>query len=209
MPDAHSSLPRRDPNDRHRFDDQVVDEARFLRSWFNRPLVTGAVSPSGRGLARMMASFVDPSADGPVIELGPGTGPVTDALLKRGIPANRLVLLEYNRAFSKLLSERFPGVHVVTGDAYDFTRTLANSFSSPACAVVSSLPLLTKPESTRLRLLGEAFGVMRPGAPFIQFTYGPASPMPLKAGGFSAHVSPRVWWNLPPARVWVYRRAVS
>ena len=35
------------------------DEARFLRSWLERPLVTGAVSPSGKMLARMMACYVD------------------------------------------------------------------------------------------------------------------------------------------------------
>ena len=52
--------------------DPLEDEARFLRSWFERPLVTGAVTPSGRMLARTMASYADPSVPGPVIELGPG-----------------------------------------------------------------------------------------------------------------------------------------
>ena len=61
--------PRRDP---------LEDEARFLRSWFERPLVTGAVTPSGKMLARTMASYVDPRLEGPVVELGPGTGPVTE-----------------------------------------------------------------------------------------------------------------------------------
>ena len=65
--------------------DPLEDEARFLRSWFERPLVTGAVTPSGKMLARTMAAYVDPRRDGPVIELGPGTGPVTEALLRRGL----------------------------------------------------------------------------------------------------------------------------
>ena len=60
--------PRRDP---------LEDEARFLRSWLERPLVTGAVTPSGKMLARTMAAYVDPRLEGPVVELGPGTGPVT------------------------------------------------------------------------------------------------------------------------------------
>ncbi len=56
-------------------DQRFEDEARFLRSWLERPLVTGAVTPSSRMLARTMASYVDPRVPGPVIELGPGTGP--------------------------------------------------------------------------------------------------------------------------------------
>ncbi|OZA81797.1 MAG: phospholipid methyltransferase, partial [Azorhizobium sp. 39-67-5] len=56
---------------------RMNDEIRFLQSWFQNPLKTGAVSPSGRALARMMASYLDPRIEGPVIELGPGTGPVT------------------------------------------------------------------------------------------------------------------------------------
>lgn len=188
---------------------QIGDEARFLKSWFNKPLVTGAVSPSGRHLARMMARYIDPTGTGSVVELGPGTGPVTEALIARGVAPGRLVLIEYNPEFVTLLRKRFPGVTVVQGDAYDITRTLGSALEGPAAGVVSSLPLFTKPEASRLRLLGESFGLMAPGAPFVQFTYGPISPMPLKAGGFSAHVSPRVWWNLPPARVWVYRHTAA
>ena len=80
-------------------DERFEDEARFLRSWLERPLVTGAVTPSGRLLARTMASYVDPRVPGPVIELGPGTGPVTDALVRRGVAQDRLVLVEFNPDF--------------------------------------------------------------------------------------------------------------
>ncbi|RZK93002.1 MAG: phospholipid methyltransferase, partial [Methylobacterium sp.] len=107
--------PRRDP---------LEDEARFLRSWFERPLVTGSVTPSGKMLARTMASYVDPRMAGPVIELGPGTGPVTEALIRRGIDQERLILVEYNPDFCRLLRTRFPRANVVQGDAYDIAATL-------------------------------------------------------------------------------------
>ena len=64
---------------------RLDDEVRFIRSWMEKPLLTGAVMPSGRPLARAMAKFVDPNAPGQVIELGPGTGAVTAALVERGI----------------------------------------------------------------------------------------------------------------------------
>src|SRR5919206_2184897 len=104
--------PARKPLGKDRFE----DEARFLRSWIERPLVTGAVTPSGKLLARTMASYVDPRMPGPVIELGPGTGPVTSALVRRGIEQERLVLVEYNPDFCRLLTRRFPRATIVQGN---------------------------------------------------------------------------------------------
>ena len=161
--------------------DILEDEARFLRSWFERPLVTGAVTPSGRMLARTMASYVDPRLTGPVIELGPGTGPVTDALVRRGIAQERLVLVEYNPDFCKLLRRRFPKATVLQGDAYDIRATLEGVVADRACATISSLPLFTKPLEQRLDLLTAAHDLMHPDAPFVQFTYAVVPPIPAKS----------------------------
>ena len=193
---------------------RFADEARFLKAWIEKPLLTGAVSPSGRSLARMMARYVDPAAPGLVIELGPGTGPVTQALLQRGIAPERLVLVEYDPDFCKLLARRFPRVKVVQGDAYDLNKTLEGIVTEPVAAIVSSLPLLTRPDPQRLALLKDAFSLMLPSGRFIQFTYGMLSPIPRKAKGvevmpFMAHASPAVWLNLPPARVFVYQAATE
>jgi phosphatidylethanolamine/phosphatidyl-N-methylethanolamine N-methyltransferase len=187
-------------------DERFEDEARFLRSWLERPLVTGAVTPSGRMLARTMASYVDPRVPGPVIELGPGTGPVTDALIRRGVAQDRLVLVEYNPDFCKLLKRRFPKATIVQGDAYDIREALEEVLSEPAAATVSSLPLFTKPMEKRRELLDTAHAAMRPNAPFIQFTYAVVPPMPARSPEYTATCSNTVWLNLPPARVWVYRR---
>src|ERR687890_2689283 len=104
--------------------DRFEDEARFLRSWIERPLVTGALTPSGKMLARTMASYVDPRIPGPVIELGPGTGPVTEALIRRGVAQERLVLIEYSPEFCQLLRRKFPKATIIQGDAYDLEDTL-------------------------------------------------------------------------------------
>jgi phosphatidylethanolamine/phosphatidyl-N-methylethanolamine N-methyltransferase len=185
--------------------DRFADEARFLRSWLERPLVMGAVTPSGKILARTMASFVDPRIPGPVIELGPGTGPVTDALIRRGVAQERLVLIEYSPEFCQLLKRRFPKATIVQGDAYDLKETLSGVLQEPAAATVSSLPLFTKPMDQRLDLLEMAQELMHPGAPFIQFTYAVVPPIPKAIAGVYAEASERIWMNLPPARVWVYR----
>lgn len=191
-----------------RIEDRFADEARFIKSWFDNPLLMGAVMPSGPALAQMMARAIDPAGTGPIVELGPGTGAITQALLDRGVDAERLILVEFDENFCALLAQRFPGVCVVRGDAYDLEATLGDRLDAPAAAIVSSLPLLTKPERVRLALLADAFDLMAPDGVFVQFTYSLNSPIPRKAQplAFEAEVSPRIWLNLPPARVWIYRR---
>lgn len=185
---------------------RLDDEVRFLRSWIDKPLHMGAVMPSGKALARTMASFVDKDATGPVVELGPGTGAITAALLAHGIDQKRLVLVEFNPTFCVLLRERYPEATVVQGDAYSLRDTLWEVLKEPAAAVVSGLPLVTKPMLTRLKLIRDAFAAMSPGAPFVQFTYSVAPPIPKTLPGVSTEASERIWMNLPPARVWVYRK---
>jgi phosphatidylethanolamine/phosphatidyl-N-methylethanolamine N-methyltransferase len=186
---------------------RLDDEVRFIRSWFERPLSTGAVTPSGKILARAMARYVDAKAFGPVVELGPGTGPVTDALVEAGVSPARLVLVESNPAFCRILRARYPEATLVQGDAYSMRRMLETLLLEPAAAVVSGLPLITKPIALRLRLIRDAFDLMVPGGPFVQFTYSVASPLPKRLGGFSVEASERIWMNIPPARVWIYRRS--
>ena len=185
---------------------RLDDEVRFIRSWIEKPLSIGAVTPSGKALARTMAGYVDPDIAGPIVELGPGTGPVTEALVAQGVDPARLVLVEFNPHFCRLLRERYPTATVVQGDAYSLKRLLAGLLQEPAAAVVSGLPLFTKPMQMRLRLLFEAFSVMQPGAPFVQFTYHAVAPVPKALDRVRAEASERVWMNIPPARVWVYRR---
>lgn len=184
------------------------DEARFIKTWLENPRGTGAISPSSRALSRAIAREVDPALPGPVIELGPGTGPVTDALIRRGIAPERLILVEYEAAFCRLLARRYPACRIIQGDAYSLDRTLRPFLQMPAAAIVSGLPLLNRPEYQRLALLADAFALMCPGAPFVQFTYGMISPVPRHGPAevtFKAHGSAPVWMNMPPARVWTYR----
>ena len=184
-----------------RFDDEV----RFIRTWIEKPIATGAVMPSGRVLARTMARYVDPTISGPVIELGPGTGPVTEALVKQGVDPARLILVEFNSDFCRLLRARYPAATVVQGDAYRLRRLLTTYVTEPVAAVVSSLPLMTKPLRTRLRLISDVMALLTPNAPFVQFTYAMVPPIPKALSGITAQASELIWLNLPPARVWVYR----
>jgi phosphatidylethanolamine/phosphatidyl-N-methylethanolamine N-methyltransferase len=185
---------------------RLDDEVRFLRSWIEKPLHMGAVMPSGRVLARTMAQYVNIDSPDPVVELGPGTGAITNALIEHGVDQKRLVLVEYNPGFCALLRDRYPQATVVQGDAYTLRDSLWSVLGAPAAAVVSGLPLVTKPMLTRLKLIRDAFAMLTPGAPFVQFTYSVAPPIPKSLPGVLTEASERIWMNLPPARVWVYRK---
>lgn len=185
---------------------RLDDEVRFLRSWIEKPLHMGAVMPSSKLLARTMAQYVDVDSKGPVIELGPGTGAITNALIEHGVDQKRLVLVEYNPGFCALLRDRYPQAKVVQGDAYALRASLDKVLDAPASAVISGLPLVTKPMLTRLKLIRDAFVALAPGAPFVQFTYSVVPPIPKSLPGVSTEASERIWMNLPPARVWVYRK---
>nr|WP_306263579.1 rRNA adenine N-6-methyltransferase family protein [Pararhizobium sp. IMCC3301] len=195
----------RDPR-RDRLLRGLKDDARFLKNWASRPLTTGAVSPSGKALAERMARTVDLQSDLPVVELGPGTGAVTKALLQRGVPPQRIIALEFNRDFCKLLRNRFPGCRILQGDAYALGKTLQDHGITQAACFVSSLPLFTRPLADRIALINAALSLMPRGGEFIQFSY--ALVPPVRSGELQSpcelNVSPWIMLNLPPARVWRY-----
>jgi phosphatidylethanolamine/phosphatidyl-N-methylethanolamine N-methyltransferase len=188
-----------------RRENMIADQIRFLGRLIARPSQVGAVAPSSPGLARAMAAQIDPSRGGPILELGPGTGVVTAALIARGILPNRITSIEYDPDFAKLVAERFPGVRVIRGDAYDLRGTLGDNSAAPFAAIVSSLPLLNEAPERRQKLIETAFELVAPGAPIVQFSYGLHSPVP-SSETVSVTRAALVLFNLPPARVWVYRR---
>ena len=184
---------------------RILNRFTFLKSLGGSPRLTGAIAPSSAALSRLMASFVDGGGSRPVLELGPGTGVVTAALIERGIAPEKIVAIEFNPEFCSLLRDRFAGVAVVRGDAYDLAATLPTDQSGPFSAVISSLPLLTRPPKVRQALVEQALEKMVPGGPLIQFSYSLFPPVKPVAGRFTVERSKWVIVNLPPARVWVYR----
>jgi phosphatidylethanolamine/phosphatidyl-N-methylethanolamine N-methyltransferase len=181
----------------------LADNLRFLRALITRPKSIGAIFPSSPALAEAIARQIDP-ATGPVLEIGPGTGVVSEAILARGVAPQDLTLLEYDEEFARHLAARFTQVHVVQGDAFELDRALGTR--QPFGAIVSCLPLLNFPLAQRAAFMGGLAARMLPGAPLIQFSYGLHAPV-VPPDGFAVTCTAFVLANIPPAKVWVYRRA--
>jgi phosphatidylethanolamine/phosphatidyl-N-methylethanolamine N-methyltransferase len=181
------------------------DLALFRRRLLQNPKQVSALAPSSRYLAHAMAEGLGPKT-GRVVEFGPGTGRLTRAILKAGVPPRHLDLFELDNDFVRHLHQHFPGVAV-----HHLGADRADDVVAPGVgAVVSGLPLLSMPPVVREAIVGAAFRILAPGAPFIQFTYGPKPPLPpesVERLGLRFEPGAKVWLNLPPARVYRFYRA--
>lgn len=171
----------------------------FVRELMVNPAAVGAVWPSSALLARYMAGFVPPSGTGLVVELGAGTGAVTQALLDRGVTADRLIVIERSPVFVAHLRKRFPHVKVVCGDAALLGTLLPTDPSIDA--IVSSMPLRSLPRQDAEAVVGQWRDVLTPGALVVQFTYALRGSLRHLTRGFIPRASRIAWANFPPARV--------
>lgn len=172
----------------------------FLRSWAARPLEVAAIAPSSRRLAVAMTTEIGPLS-GNVLELGPGTGAFTRALLRNGVYEDNLILVERNPAFAMLLRERFPSATLIEGDAQHLALPAVKSIG----AAISGLPLLSMPAQTVRAILASVFHHLAEDGSLFQFTYGPRCPISLQVLrelGLKASFRRWVPLNLPPASVY-------
>lgn len=191
-------------------DVDIPDTLEFLAQWVRRPAAVGAILPSGKSLANAMARQIDVSRPGLVLELGGGTGAITKACIEIGVDPKQIVVLEKAPAFCTMIRQRFPDVRVIRGDARNLKRLLKARDLGPFKAVLSGLPLLSIPEVQRDSILAQSFDVLAQDGVFVQFTYGPLSPVPRVLTRSLELVKDRSAWvlkNVPPASVWRYSRA--
>ncbi len=177
----------------------------FFRQLLSNPLQVSAIAPSSRFLARAMAQGLGPES-GRVVEFGPGTGVLTRGILAAGVKPENLTLFEMSPDFTTHLRGQFPGVTVNNAPA----QAAVGSVPAGVSAVISGLPLLSMPIAVRESIVKAAFDILAPDGIYVQFTYGskPAlSAEQLARLGLTVTAGPKVWLNLPPARVFHFRRA--
>jgi phosphatidylethanolamine/phosphatidyl-N-methylethanolamine N-methyltransferase len=182
----------------------------FWRRYLHRPLGVGGVAPSGSSLARAMVETLAPQEKDTIVEIGPGTGPFTRALLDAGVAPSRLILVEFDPEFVRHLRQRFPGVTVVQGDASHLPQLLKEQGHDEVPKILSGLPLRSMPEGVRVAISrAMATSLARQGT-LVQFSYFVAPPLAeaeVKACGLTGRRVRTVMANIPPAFVWRYSKA--
>ncbi|MBY5347618.1 phospholipid N-methyltransferase PmtA [Rhizobium leguminosarum] len=185
-----------------RFDDEI----RFFRGMMQGPKTVGSIVPTSSITAKRMASVVDIDSGLPVLELGPGTGAITKAILGRGVRPENLVAIEYSTDFHKHLQRTYPGVHFINGDAFDLQTTLGNFSGLTFDSVVSGIPLLNFPMAKRISLLESLLDRLPAGRPVVQISYGAISPIAANPDRYHIQHFDFVMRNIPPAQLWIYKR---
>jgi phospholipid N-methyltransferase len=186
-------------------DIEAADLRAFVGQWWRQPRTIGAIAPSGTALAEAMVAVAG-TFDGPVLELGAGTGVFSRALLRAGVPAQSLTIVERVPEFVDLLRDHAPGARVLACDAAALTPA---QFPEPPTCIISGLPLRAMAEDVVEKITAAAFDCAARDARMVQFSYGPRCPLPRSTRRLlrlSASRSAWIWRNLPPAWVWRFDR---
>ncbi len=186
--------------------DKFDDELQFFKGWIDRPKTVGSIVPTSSITARKMASVINPASGLPVLEVGPGTGVITRAILARGVKPENLYALEYSPEFVRHLRRLHPGVNVIEGDAFNLSAALGDQRDTVFDSVVSGVPLLNFPVARRIAYIEGLLGRIPAGRPVVQLTYGPLSPIPPNRGDYQVEHFHFVVRNIPPTQLWIYRR---
>ena len=188
-----------------RFAEKFDDEIRFIKGMMLQPKTVGAIMPTSARTAARMASIIDIHSGLKVLELGPGTGVITKAILDRGVKPEDVVSIEYSTPFVQHLSAKYPGVNFINGDAFDLAKTLKDFEGQKFDCVISGIPLLNFPMHARVKLIEDLIKLMPPGRPVVQFSYGPVSPVIAKPDSYKIQHFDFVVRNIPPAQIWHYK----
>ena len=182
------------------------EEIRFFKGMMQGPKTVGSIVPTSSITAKKMASVININSGLPVLELGPGTGAITKAILGRGIKPEKLVAIEYSTDFYEHLVRLYPGVHFINGDAFDLDKTLGALKGQMFDSVVSAVPLLNFPMQARSALLESLLDRVPAGRPVVQISYGAVSPIIARPDRYHIQHFDFIVRNIPPAQLWIYRR---
>jgi phosphatidylethanolamine/phosphatidyl-N-methylethanolamine N-methyltransferase len=192
-----------------KFAEKFDDELKFLRGWIDKPKAVGAIMPTSSVTARRMASVIDLKSGLPVLEVGPGTGVITKAILATGLQPQKLYAVEYSHDFVEHLRRLYPAVNVIEGDGFNLDSTLGDDAGLTFDCVVSGVPLLNFPVERRVAYLEHLLKRIPHGRPVVQITYGPKSPIPPRLGNYVVEHFDFILRNIPPAHLWTYRRVLQ
>lgn len=191
-----------------RIAEKFDDELKFFKGWIDKPKAVGAIIPTSSVTARRMASIIDTASGLPVLEVGPGTGVITKAILRHGVKPENLYAVEYSHDFVEHLERSYPGVNVIEGDGFDLDTALGDKRDMQFDSIVSGVPLLNFPVKRRVAYLESLLNRIPAGRPVVQITYGPRSPIPAGHGDYTVEHFDFILRNIPPSHLWIYRRAV-
>lgn len=184
----------------------VRPPAVFFKEFITAPRHVGSICPSSRALTTALAKMAPAHDDGLVLDLGAGSGIVTERLMQVGIAPERILAIELSPRLAEICRQRCPEVTTLTGDARDLKTILAKHAPDKRIAcIISSLPFRVMPVGQVREVLRAVRFVLKDRGGFlVQYTYAWWQPSPLRRYNFSPLAVRLVLLNCPPAKVEMY-----
>lgn len=184
----------------------ILKQLHFIGGVIRSPQRLSAIAPTSSIVSDVIASHISSNSNLPVLELGPGTGPITDAILRRGVAERDIVAIEYDETFCNEWHMRYPDATIVQGDALNLDEALAHLGDQQFDCIISAIPMLNFSQADQEVFLKTAFKRIARGRPIVQITYGRRSPIIVNDSEVEVSSSRRILRNLPPAKIWTYRK---
>lgn len=190
---------------------QRLGTTRFLLQALRTPRQIGAIAPSGRRLAAQAASLIASDRPQTIVELGPGTGVITDALHARRPPDSTLCAVEINAAMAGHLTDTRPWLQVIHGDAAELQQLLQRTAIGPVDLIISAMPWSVLPPAKRNDILDAITEVLSPHGTLATVVTLPVRRLQairdlrLRLDTIFGQVrqTSTIWPNIPPANLWV------
>ena len=180
----------------------------FFRGFLKDPRQVGSVIPSSRFMERRIIEFSELDDARVVVELGPGTGGTTRALLRAMRSDARLLAIDLDSAFTRIVAAiDDPRLIAHTGSATDLAEILQQHGLAAADVVVSGIPFSTMPDSAGTAVLEAARDSLSANGVFVAYQFR-AEVARLAEGVFGPpRRSAPVPLNIPPMRIWQWGKS--
>ena len=181
----------------------------FIKSWVQNPKALGSIAPSSEALGKFISKQISIKPHEYVVEIGAGTGSLTQELLASGIPPEKLIVVELDEKLSAFLKKKLPAqVMIICGNAENLGALLPAFTQGLIPTIISGIPMMNLRKEEQVRIISSCFDVMNEGGTLLQFTYGPLSPLPAKLLGLTKKRVGHVLMNIPPATIWRYEKSL-
>ena len=170
MPEIRRARPSNDP---HPLIPQPDHPIAFLRGFLKRPKEVGSIIPSSRWMERRITRTAEIAQSKLIVELGPGTGGTTKALLQAMGPDAKLLAIEINPGFCQLLTDTIPDPRLIVheGSAADIPEALTKHDLGAPDVVLSGIPFSTMPKELGLSILRSVKDSLAPGGRFVAYQF--------------------------------------
>ncbi|MBI5763676.1 MAG: methyltransferase domain-containing protein [Planctomycetes bacterium] len=181
---------------------RVADVGLFFKKFLAKGRQISSAVPSSPAMVNSMLRHIDFSKPATIVELGAGTGPVTEQVMELLRPHHRFVAVENDPDFCEILRRRFPDTTLLQADAGRIAEPLANLGIQKVDYVLSGLPTPNLPRRAQAGILRWLRKSLAPDGLFIQITVAPLIYRSFYRRIFGAVNYRMVWLNLPPGGVY-------